>query len=131
VLPVGAGAEVGGSPLPLVRLVRALLWLTRWVGGAMVVHCPVLRGNTSEHSCHNLPLLGFLASVDYIVRGDDIANKLWKCPSSVERHALLQLGGKTDHEAVLLLIRVHLVRRILHQVVEYLGVVLHITSTLL
>jgi hypothetical protein len=97
----------------------------------MVVHCPILRGNTSELSCHNLPLLGFLASADYIVRDDDIANKLWKCPSSVARHVLLQLGGKTDHEVVLLLIRVHLVRRILRQVVEYLGIVLHITSTLL
>jgi hypothetical protein len=41
-------------------------------------------------------------------------------PSSIERHALLQLGGETDHEAVLLLVRVHLVRCILWQVVEQL-----------
>jgi hypothetical protein len=47
---------------------------------------------------------------DCIVHDDDIADKLCKHPSRVERHALLQLGGETDHEMVLLLlVRVHLV----------------------
>jgi hypothetical protein len=69
---------------------------------------------------------------DCILRNHDIADKLWKCPSRVERHALLQLGGEADHEAVLLLlICVHLVRRILRQVVELLGVVMHEPSYLL
>jgi hypothetical protein len=45
---------------------------------------------------------------------------------------LLQLGGETYHEAVLpLLVRVHLVRRILRQVVELLGIVMHGPSSLL
>jgi hypothetical protein len=39
-------------------------------------------------------------------------------PPVVERHALLLLGGEINHEAVLLVISVDLVRRILCQVVE-------------
>jgi hypothetical protein len=66
-----------------------LLHLVRWVGGAVVVHHLVLRGSTSGRSCHNLPLLGFLVGVDRIVYDDDIADKLGKCPSRVERDALL------------------------------------------
>jgi hypothetical protein len=70
--------------------------------------------------------------MDGIVRDHDIANELWKCPSSVERHALLWLGGETDHEVVLLLVvGVHLIQRILCQVVELLGVVMHEPSSLL
>jgi hypothetical protein len=96
-----------------------LLWLSGWVGGAVVVHRSVLRRSTTGRSYHNLPLLGFLVSTDSIVHDDDIADKLWECPSRVKRHALLQLGGEIDQEAVLfLLVRVHLVRRILRQVVE-------------
>jgi hypothetical protein len=92
----------------------------------VVVHCSILWRSTIGGSCPSLPLLGFLVGVDYIVRDHDIADKLWKCPSGVECHALLQLGGETDHEVVLLLLfRVHLVRRILRQVVELLGVVMH------
>jgi hypothetical protein len=79
-----------GSPL-------LLLWLARWVGGAVVVHRPVLQRSTSGRSCHILPLLGFLMGTDCIVHDGDIADKLWKCPSRVEHHALLQLGGETDH----------------------------------
>jgi hypothetical protein len=98
----------------------------------VVVHYPVLQSSTIGRSCHNLTLLGFLVGVDCIIRDDDIADELWKCPSSVERHALLLLGGETNHEAVLLLlIRVHLFQRILCQVVEFLGVVVHGPSTLL
>jgi hypothetical protein len=91
----------------------------------MVVHHLVLWGSTFGRSCHILPLLGFLVSVNCIVCNDDIADKIWECPSRVERHALLQLGGEIDHEAVLLLVRVHLVQRILRQVVEQFGVVMH------
>jgi hypothetical protein len=109
-----------------------MLWLVRWIGGAMVVHCPVFWRSTTRWSCHSLPHLGFLVSADCIIRDDDIIDKLWKSPSSVERHALLQLGGEIDHEAVLLLlICVHLVQRILRQVVEQLGVVMHGPSALL
>jgi hypothetical protein len=68
---------------------------------------------------------------DCIICDYGIADELWKCPSIVECHALLQLGGETDHEAVILLVHVQLVRCILHQVVEQLGVVRHEPSTLL
>jgi hypothetical protein len=69
------GAEVGGSPLLLVTLVLMLLWLVRWVGGAVVVHRR-LRGSTSRQSSHNLPLLGFPVGADCFIRDDDIADKL-------------------------------------------------------
>jgi hypothetical protein len=124
-----------GSPLLLLKLVLVLvlvlLWLSSWVGGAVVVHRSVLWRSTTKWSSHNLPLLGFLVSTDCIIRDHDVADKLWKCPSSVERHALLQLVGETDHEAVLPFVRVHLVRRILRQMVELLGVVVHEPSSLL
>jgi hypothetical protein len=115
-----------GSPLLWPTLVLVLLRLSGWIGGAVVVHCPVLQRSTTGWSCHNLSLLGFLVGADCIVYDHDIADELWKCPSSVERHALLQLGGETDHKVVLLLlVRIHLVQRILRQVVELLGVVMH------
>jgi hypothetical protein len=66
-----------------------LLRQSRWVGGAVVVHRPVLRRSTTGWSSHNLPLLDFFVGADNIVRDHDIAHKLWKCPSSGERHALL------------------------------------------
>jgi hypothetical protein len=66
-----------------------LLWQSRWVGGAVVVHRPVLQRSTTGWSSHNLPLLGFLVGADGVVRDHHIADELWKCPSSVERHALL------------------------------------------
>jgi hypothetical protein len=78
------------SPLLLLMLVLVLLWLTGWVGGAVVVHRSVLRRSTTGWSFHNIPLLGFLVGVDGIIRDHDIADKLWKCPSSVECHAHLQ-----------------------------------------
>jgi hypothetical protein len=55
----------------------------------MVVHRPVLWSSTAGWSSHSLALLGFLVGADGIVRDHDIAHKLWKCPCSVERHALL------------------------------------------
>jgi hypothetical protein len=66
-----------------------LVQLLRWIGGAMVVHRPVIQGSTSGWSGHNLPLLGFLMCVDCIIRDHDIVDELWKCPSSDEHHALL------------------------------------------
>jgi hypothetical protein len=97
-----------------------------------VVHRSILRRSTTGWSCHNLPLLGFLVGVNCVVHDHDIADKFWKCPSGVERHALLQLGGETNHEVVLLLlVRIHLVWRILRQVAEQLGVVVHGPSALL
>jgi hypothetical protein len=75
-----------------------------------MVHRSVLQGSTSGRSYHSLPLCGFLVSTDCIVCDDDIGETLRKCPSRVEHHVLLQLGGQTDHEVVLfLLVRVHLV----------------------
>jgi hypothetical protein len=78
-----------GSPLLLWTLMLVLLRLSRWVGGAVVVHHPVLQRSTTGWSSHSLALLGFLVGVDGIVHDHDIAHKLWKCPSSVERHVLL------------------------------------------
>jgi hypothetical protein len=89
VLPTGAGAGVGESPLLPRTLMLVLEQLLRWVDGAMVVHRPVLQGSTTGQSNHNLPLLGFLVGADCIIHNHDIADELWKCPSSVERHALL------------------------------------------
>jgi hypothetical protein len=76
-----------GSPL-LLRTLMLVLGL-RWIGGAVVVHRPVLQRSATGWSGHNLPLLGFLMDVDCIVRDHDVADELWKCPSSVERRALL------------------------------------------
>jgi hypothetical protein len=53
-----------------------LLRLTGWVGGATVVHRLVLQGSTFGRICHSLPLLGFLVGADYIIRNDDITDKL-------------------------------------------------------
>jgi uncharacterized membrane protein len=44
VLPAVVGAVVGGKPTALLKLVLMLLQLLRRIGGAMVVHRPVLRG---------------------------------------------------------------------------------------
>jgi hypothetical protein len=132
VLPAGTGARVGGEPTSAADAGAGAVVAVGWVGGAMVVHCPVLWRRTTRWSSHNLPLLGFLMCADCVVRDHNVADELCKSPSSVERHALLQLGGETEHEAVLLLfVRVHLVRRILHQMVELLGVVVHGPSSLL
>jgi hypothetical protein len=54
-----------------------------------VVRRPVLRRSTTGWSGHNLPLLGFLVGADGVVRDHNVADELWKCPSSVEPHALL------------------------------------------
>jgi hypothetical protein len=95
-------------------LMLVLLRLSRWVGGTVVVHRPILWRSTTGWSSHNLPLLRFLVGADGVVHDHDVADERWKCPSSLECHALMELGGETDHEAVLLLlISVHLVRRIL------------------
>jgi hypothetical protein len=67
---------VGSPLLLLLTLVLVLLWLSGWVGEAVVVHRPVLQGSTFGQSCHSLPLLGFLMNADCIIRDDDIANKL-------------------------------------------------------
>jgi hypothetical protein len=129
VLPAGAGVEVGREPTSVVDAgvgAAMAVGVGRWSRG---VHHPVLRRSTTGRSCHILLLHGFLMGADCIVCDHDVADGLWKCPSSVECHALLQLGGETDHEAViLLLVRVHLVQRIMCQVVELLGVVMHESS---
>jgi hypothetical protein len=123
VLPAGVGTEMGREPTAAANASAAAAGgVGRWSrGGTPSGTSGAGGGGTSGQSCHNLPLLGFLMGTDCIVHDYDIADKLWKCPSSVEHHALLQLGGETDHEAVLLLlVRVHLVRCILWQVVEQL-----------
>jgi hypothetical protein len=78
-----------GSSLLWLTLVLVLLRLSRWIGGAVVVHRPILWGSTTGWSCHNLPIISFLVGAYCIIRDHDIAHKLWKCPSSVECHALL------------------------------------------
>jgi hypothetical protein len=55
----------------------------------MVVHHPVIWRSTTGWSRHNLPLLGFLVGADGVIRDHDVADELWKCPSSVERHVLV------------------------------------------
>jgi hypothetical protein len=87
--PLVLARRWAGSPLLLQTLMLVLLRLSRWVGGAVVVHRPVLRRSTTGWSSHNLPLLGFLVGADGIICDHDIADELWKCPSSVECHALL------------------------------------------
>jgi hypothetical protein len=57
-------------------LVLVLVQLSGWVGGAVVVHRPILRRSTTEWSSHNLPLLGFLMGADGIVCDHDNAHKL-------------------------------------------------------
>jgi hypothetical protein len=76
-----------GSPLLLRMLLLALG--SRWIGGAVVVHRPVLWRSTAGWSSHSLSLLGFLVGVDDIVHDHDVADELWEWPSRVERHALL------------------------------------------
>jgi hypothetical protein len=76
-----------GSPLLLRTL--TLVLRSRWIGGAVMVHRPILQRCTTGWSGHNLPLLGFLVGVNCIVRDYDIADELWKCSSSIERHELL------------------------------------------
>jgi hypothetical protein len=89
VLPVGMGAEVGGEPTASANAsvdIAAADKVGRW---SHDVYHSVLRGSSSGRSCHSLALLVFLVGADHIIRDDDIANKLWKCFSSVDRHALL------------------------------------------
>jgi hypothetical protein len=61
---------------PLLRLTLVLLWLSGWVGGAVVVHRSVLCRSTTGWSFHSLPLLGFLVGVACIIHNHDIADKL-------------------------------------------------------
>jgi hypothetical protein len=63
-----------GSPLLLLTLV--LLLMTRWVGGAVMVHHPVPRRSTAGCCCHILSLLCFLVGAERIIRDDGIADKL-------------------------------------------------------
>jgi hypothetical protein len=53
-----------------------LVLLSRWVGGAVVVHRLVLWRSTTGWSSLSLPLLGFPMGADGIVRDHDIAHKL-------------------------------------------------------
>jgi hypothetical protein len=110
VQPAGVGTEMGRRPTVAADAGADAASAGEVGRGAVVVHHPVLRRSTLRRSYHNLLLLGFLMGVDCIIHDDDIVDKLYKCSSCVESHALLQLGGITDHEAVLLLlVRVHLV----------------------
>jgi hypothetical protein len=63
VLPIGAGAEVGGVPTAAADAgVGAAVRVGRW--------------STTEWSSHILPLLGFLVGADCIVRDHDVAGEL-------------------------------------------------------
>jgi hypothetical protein len=55
-----------------------VLMLERLVGGARMIHHPVLWRGTTGWSCHNLSLIALLMGVDPIIRDDDIADELWK-----------------------------------------------------
>jgi hypothetical protein len=67
-----------GSPLLLrtLMLMLVLVRLSRWVGGAVVVHHPVLWRSTSGWSSHNLPLIGFLVCVDGVICDHHIDEEL-------------------------------------------------------
>jgi hypothetical protein len=60
----------------MLVLVLVLVRLSRWIGGAVVVHRPVLRGSPTRWSSHSLPLLGFLVDVDCIIRDNDVIDEL-------------------------------------------------------
>jgi hypothetical protein len=62
-------------------------WVVMWS-----THHPILVRSTTRWGCHNL-LLAFLMSMDGIIRNAFIANKFQENPISVERKALLKLGG--------------------------------------
>jgi hypothetical protein len=53
-----------------------LVLASRWIGGAVVVHCPVLQSSTTGWSSHNLPLLGFLMGADGVIRDHHIADEI-------------------------------------------------------
>jgi hypothetical protein len=72
VLPATAGTEGGGEPTTLANAGVDV--------GAVVVHHPVLRRSTIGRSCHSLPLLGYLVSMDCIVCGDGIADQPGNVP---------------------------------------------------
>jgi hypothetical protein len=113
VLLAGAGAEVGGEPTATADATAGEAG--RWGRDG------TLSGTLEGHY-----------RTDRIVRDDDIADEVWERPSSVECHALLQLSGEANYEAVLfLIICVHLVQHILRQTVEHLQIVMHGSSTLL
>jgi hypothetical protein len=65
-----------GSPLLLRTLMLVLVQRSRWIGGAVVVHRPVLQGSTTGWSSHSLPLLGFLVGADCIICDHDTADEL-------------------------------------------------------
>jgi hypothetical protein len=64
---------------PLLLLTWVLLLLTRGggegLGGSVVVRHLIPWRSNVVRSCHNLPLLCFLVSVDCIIHDDDIADK--------------------------------------------------------
>jgi hypothetical protein len=112
-MPAGAGAEVGRDPTAAADAgvgdgATAAVRVGRWIHGGTPF------GTSEEHYRMELPQ----------------PSSYWFPCGRGWHHALLQLGGETDHEAVLLLlVRVHLIRCILRQVVELLRVVVHGPST--
>jgi hypothetical protein len=97
-----------------------------------MMHHLVLWRRTTGWGCHRLPLLALLVSTDHIIRNDSVGHKLRESPASVERKALIELGGQAPHEAHLLLsVGVDMFWRILYQMVEQLGVVVHRSPVLL
>jgi hypothetical protein len=66
-----------------------LLW---WVVMWSTYHLVLVR-STASWGCQSLLLLAFLMSSVGIIRNDGIAHKFQEGPISIERKALLKLGG--------------------------------------
>jgi hypothetical protein len=105
VLPTGADTDVGGKPTKSADVDEVGRW------GEEDTPPYILR--------------------DRMIRDDGVVEELWKSPAIVEHKALLQLGGKSVHETVVLLIGLNLLWSILCQMVEELRVAMLGPSALL
>ena len=102
-----------------------LLWRTMLLSGTLSVDQPVL-GSIPGWSCAPLPLLVFFVSAIGVISNNSVAHELWKSPTGIEGHAILELRSQAPHEAsLLLLLSINLLRCVLCQVIKDLGVILH------
>jgi hypothetical protein len=86
VLPAGAGAEVGGEPTAATDTnagAGAAVEVRRWGRGG------TQSGTSEEHYWIEQSQLS--SSWFPCGHGHNVVDELWKCPSSVEHHALLSL----------------------------------------
>jgi hypothetical protein len=60
----------------------------------VVVHHPILRRSTIRRSCHSLPILGYLVSMDCIICDDDIADQPGNVPPVLSTMRSCNLVGR-------------------------------------